>query len=339
MRNSSVVPVGNETSFHFNGQNSSIISPFSELLSTSGPDGLQNTLDDSHRSYLLSMWVTFDDLTNPLIGQDISELIDVGPDSFFGTADDIYVIQRNSGLWAKGISAYGRAVYRQSIVQIGPDLMYGTSDDIILSTENMFIIQHTQIDQVSGVKHTAEISFNLSDPDPFVLSEQHHILFAVDAAFDVIRVNVDFFFTNSASVGIPGNTSGPFKIGSSSLTIPTTNNGHVGKMDSVVFWLDTVPDVNEQFFIYSRGVSGDPFVRGDTNTDGVVDIADAVTILDAMFNGLPLSCVESADVNSDGSINLADPINILGGFYPFPFVCTQSTNIDDFGCLDNDFCD
>jgi hypothetical protein len=87
--------------------------------------------------------------------------------------------------------------------------------------------------------------------------------------------------------------------------------------------------------------SGPLFQRGDINSDGGVDIADAVTALDLLFvAGTTVNCEESADVNDDGQVNIADPIYLLGYLFtppspapPHPFgVCDQDTDGDPVPC-------
>jgi len=55
------------------------------------------------------------------------------------------------------------------------------------------------------------------------------------------------------------------------------------------------------------------FIRGDANSDGRVNIADAVTVLMYLFeNGHgPLGCEDAADANDDGTLNIGDAIRIL----------------------------
>ena len=67
------------------------------------------------------------------------------------------------------------------------------------------------------------------------------------------------------------------------------------------------------------GVSGTlqggavPFIRGDVNDDGAVNLADSIALLGELFGGdLPGPCPAAKDINSDGSINLADPVRLLG---------------------------
>ena len=53
------------------------------------------------------------------------------------------------------------------------------------------------------------------------------------------------------------------------------------------------------------------FLRGDSNTDGTVDISDAVRTLLGLFGGIQLSCEDASDVNDDGNIDTSDAIYLL----------------------------
>jgi hypothetical protein len=65
---------------------------------------------------------------------------------------------------------------------------------------------------------------------------------------------------------------------------------------------DRVPDECE------RG----SFRRGDAGGDGLIDLADAVLVLRALFQGGPApGCAEAADANNDGRTDLADPVLVL----------------------------
>ena len=51
---------------------------------------------------------------------------------------------------------------------------------------------------------------------------------------------------------------------------------------------------------------------GDANSDGGVDLADAITILGYQFQGKDRPvCFKAADANNDGGVNLADAITVL----------------------------
>jgi len=69
------------------------------------------------------------------------------------------------------------------------------------------------------------------------------------------------------------------------------------------------------------------FLRGDVNSDGGIDISDAVYVLWYLFLRQSVECLEAADVNGDGRLNVADPIELLLYLFdegappapPFPF--------------------
>ncbi len=88
--------------------------------------------------------------------------------------------------------------------------------------------------------------------------------------------------------------------------------------------------------------AGPLFQRADINSDGSVNIADAVHALNFLFGpGITLDCDESADVNDDSTVNIADPIYLLGYLFtppspapPAPFGgCAEDTDGDPVTCL------
>ena len=53
------------------------------------------------------------------------------------------------------------------------------------------------------------------------------------------------------------------------------------------------------------------FLRGDTNADLTVDLADAVASLSFLFEGGPSVCLDAIDANDDGILDISDPIKVL----------------------------
>lgn len=85
---------------------------------------------------------------------------------------------------------------------------------------------------------------------------------------------------------------------------------------------------------------GADFIRGEVNLDGVIDISDPITILEAMFGtGGALPCEDAADFDDDGSIGVADVIFGLGTIFlgnplppePYPLAGPDPTS-DGLGC-------
>jgi len=58
-----------------------------------------------------------------------------------------------------------------------------------------------------------------------------------------------------------------------------------------------------------------PFLRGDVDGDGQLTLSDAVSLLQYLFGGQPLSsnqpCLDAADVNDDGRLDISDGITLL----------------------------
>ncbi len=57
---------------------------------------------------------------------------------------------------------------------------------------------------------------------------------------------------------------------------------------------------------------GPVFIRGDSNFDGGIDLADGIRILASLFTtGMSLPCHDSGDVNGDAVVNIADAVAVL----------------------------
>lgn len=84
-----------------------------------------------------------------------------------------------------------------------------------------------------------------------------------------------------------------------------------------------------------------PYSRGDVNTDGGLDIGDAIAILSYLFaGGSQPSCLDAADANDSGTVDIADAIAILDylfrgtGSLPAPFgACGEDPTDDALDCV------
>ncbi len=83
-----------------------------------------------------------------------------------------------------------------------------------------------------------------------------------------------------------------------------------------------------------------PFIRGDGNGSGLVDIADPIYNLTFQHLMGPVLCAKALDTNDDGMVNIADPIYNLSYQFssgpppPLPFPdCGQDPTADSLGCL------
>lgn len=88
-------------------------------------------------------------------------------------------------------------------------------------------------------------------------------------------------------------------------------------------------------------LAADDFVRGDGNTDGTIDLADAVFLLEYLFTGgATPPCRSACDGNDDGGLDAADPIYLISYLFsgglappsPHP-ACGADPTIDALECL------
>ena len=92
-----------------------------------------------------------------------------------------------------------------------------------------------------------------------------------------------------------------------------------------------------------------PFMRGDTDSNLIIDVADAIYILNYLFPGqgpgstvVDQRCEDSSDVDDNGLIDIADGIRLLGYLFtgsappPDPFsvdgVCGLDLTDDQLTC-------
>jgi hypothetical protein len=88
------------------------------------------------------------------------------------------------------------------------------------------------------------------------------------------------------------------------------------------------------------------FRRGDANGDGVLDLSDGVGVLDYLFLGGILRCLDAADVNDSGGLDLSDGVAtfsflFLGGPAPRPpgpDACGPDPSADPLDCADDPAC-
>lgn len=87
------------------------------------------------------------------------------------------------------------------------------------------------------------------------------------------------------------------------------------------------------------------FLRGDANLDGMLNVGDAIDLLDGIFTGTPVACEDASDWNDDGQLDISDPINILGYLFangpapaaPYPN-CASDPSHDQLDCVQANAC-
>ncbi len=83
------------------------------------------------------------------------------------------------------------------------------------------------------------------------------------------------------------------------------------------------------------------FVRGECNADGMVDLADAVTVLGILFGSMgAVDCMSACDANDDHAVDIGDGVHLLQGLFlsgpdpapPFPG-CGVDPTPDSLPCV------
>ncbi len=150
-----------------------------------------------------------------------------------------------------------------------------------------------------------------------------------------------------------GSWSVPFPIAEPAIDVTFTAIAPFVGQSTDLTWTDTLgipavsnsvqlaiigPDPNLVDGLITFGPS--PYVRGDMNTDGVVDIADVFTAEDYLFlGGEEPQCVAALDSNNDDQLDIADLIFLLSYLFlsgdepqaPFPN-CGPAPDDIEFGC-------
>ncbi|MGH9362173.1 MAG: hypothetical protein ACRD2T_09665, partial [Thermoanaerobaculia bacterium] len=94
-------------------------------------------------------------------------------------------------------------------------------------------------------------------------------------------------------------------------------DGHPGTENSLVAGGHTYnPSLDSSFLLVNARINivpdGTPFVRGDANDDGAVDISDPSLLLSHLFlAGEEPRCADAADADDDGRVDISDPIFTL----------------------------
>lgn len=81
--------------------------------------------------------------------------------------------------------------------------------------------------------------------------------------------------------------------------------------------------------------------RGDVNSDGTMNVADAIALLGGLFAGSAIPCDDAADANDDGGLDVADAVSVLGALFvpgavpppaPGPVACGADPTNDALDC-------
>ncbi len=94
-------------------------------------------------------------------------------------------------------------------------------------------------------------------------------------------------------------------------------------------------------FVLTCNVAAVPFIRGDANQDGSVDVSDGIGILLYLFLEEPMTCEDALDTNDSGNVDLADPVALFLYLFangpapaiPYPDCGNDSPSEDALDCV------
>jgi hypothetical protein len=170
-----------------------------------------------------------------------------------------------------------------------------------------------------------------SDPCNFASCAQNGVAVATDP--DADRIQAPAECGNAAAVALRYEVA----VSDGSLTIaltpPDTGSGEPPSPDGnpKISGIAVKGSISEEF----------GFRRGDSDTNGSVNITDAVRILNVLFLGLgTITCDDAADTDDNGSVNITDAVRILNVLFlglgtipaPGPDSCGIDPTHDSIQC-------
>ena len=116
---------------------------------------------------------------------------------------------------------------------------------------------------------------------------------------------IDYGGTNELTVGFSPNAGGQFLVGTIA-EILVYASVDAGQQDEVEDYL------RQKYFDDDIVDPEPPFIRGDHDSSGVVDITDSLNRLGFLFLGTtPSTCQEASDFDNSGAVDISDSLNEL----------------------------
>ena len=154
---------------------------------------------------------------------------------------------------------------------------------------------------------------------------------------DVTVLEFDFHIDEAAAAG---STELEFLDGGQGTGGPVTNK-------LIASGTDITPALASSFVFVDGRINivpdGTPFVRGDSNADRGINIADAVFSLNHLYLGGEVpACPDAADSNDDGKVDISDPVATLNYLFRGSFIIPPpfgapggDPTSDDLGCRES----
>jgi len=202
------------------------------------------------------------------------------------------------------------------------------------SCEYLDIEATLSIGEIDLASQTIEINLENSAP----VSGFQFLLSSADSV-DFVDVYGGSAEENGFTVDIGGNNI-VLGFSLSATEIPTGNdvltivefNGFTSNDICISEGVITSGYEDAQYFDVSYGDCISPYLNGDVNMDGVLDVLDIVTIINIIFETIDPDDYQlwASDYNSDGDINIMDIVQIVNAIF--------SDDVIIEGCMDDTAC-
>ncbi len=177
------------------------------------------------------------------------------------------------------------------------------------------------------IRSTPQAPSILAEPQDVTVGEGHCATFTVTATGDPAPT----YQWRRDGDDLPGETNPSY------VTSPVVPGDNGARFQCVVS--NTEGSVTSREATVTVLPAARDFIRGDTNGDGSVNIADAINILMILFRGFETTCADTVDTNDDGAWDLADAIGLLTYFFynttpprpPYP-TCGPDETPDELSC-------
>ena len=95
-------------------------------------------------------------------------------------------------------------------------------------------------------------------------------------------------------------------------TITFTNDGLINSVTYLAGEVAVTPILDDFTITFGPPPTGNLFIRGAVNSDGFVDLSDAIFLVQFQFlDGPTPECMKAADFTDNGTVDIADAISIL----------------------------
>ena len=201
------------------------------------------------------------------------------------------------------------------------DLDRDGRDDLVAVTDSCVLVDlGRDIDTWEGLPYWPSLVLPLAGTGRFLdivdLNRDAYLDFAVQAAAETAVLQV-FYGTSpegDAAVAFMAGSPLATDLPNTASVLATGDVNGDGAPD-MVLTTEGTPDLGQVFLNDRTCRSPATAISGDANSDGELDLSDAIAILGYLFLGTALACPGAAEVNGDASLDMSDSLFLLAHLF------------------------